>query len=126
MRAKLRIASELGIFELPCEASRPELNLPEDFKKNPQGGVWHVGRGWEDLEVREIEFTPDALKYIKELHDLKADTSIGRMSYGGGIKKDVEIVYKEDDRWVLKGCYFLNLEKDSLEITFDRALLIDD
>lgn len=115
MNAILKIAHELGIWHISCNAERPKI------KEKTCECDCNCTR-WDKLEINSPDLTGEQRKYIQELHDLYLPGPTGRNGYGGGFKKDL-VLELEKELWTLQGCYFLNLEEDRIVISMDRAIV---
>jgi hypothetical protein len=73
MEKKMRIAHDLGIWEIPCECKGPE---------------WVLERGWLPLEVSLLEVSEEQEEHLRLLNE--AFTS--RTPYGVVIKFDESIL----------------------------------
>lgn len=129
----LRFPSSLGINEWYVTSSkRPSAKINSVEIPFLNTSTYVAGRFvWDEITVQfKDPIGPSAMQALMEWFRLHAESVSGRMGYASGYKKDIELEMLDPtgvviEKWILQGCFLMNLSGGDLNYNQDELATID-
>lgn len=129
----LRFPSSLGINEwYVTSAKRPSSKINSIEIPFLNTSTYVAGRfTWDEITVQfKDPIGPSAMQALMEWFRLHAESVTGRMGYASGYKKDIELEMLDPtgvviEKWILQGCFLMNLSGGDLNYSQDELSTID-
>lgn len=129
----LRFPSSLGINEWYVTSSkRPSSKINSIEIPFLNTSTYVAGRfTWDEITVQfKDPIGPSAMQALMEWFRLHAESVTGRMGYASGYKKDIELEMLDPtgvviEKWILQGCFLMNLSGGDLNYSQDELSTID-